>query len=263
MKLYETKTSPYGSTTITGQGVAVAALTAVVVPLALASIFGSFAIVKSGYIGVVTTAGKVTGEMQPGIHTKWPFIQHVTKMNVQVQKDQTAATAATNDLQDVTSTVALNYHLDHDQVDNVFVNLSDQYADRIIAPTIQEAVKSVSAKYSASELLTKRASVADDITHILITRLQPRGIVVDQLSIVDFRFSREFTASIESKQVAQQNAERAEFTLQQAQKDAQAQEVVKASLTPEILQQQAIAKWNGVLPLYVGQGSILNIPLSK
>ncbi len=230
----------------------------------LVLLFGSFVTIPSGFVGVVTTFGKVTGELQPGFSFKWPLVQHVAKMNVQVQKDQTDQTAATNDLQDVTTTVAVNYHLDHSQVDNVFVNLSAQYADRVISPTISEAVKSVTARYTASELLTKRAEVAKGIQDILLTKLQPRGILVDQFSIVNFKFSPQFTQAIEGKQAAQQDAERAQFTLQQAQLNAQANQAQQAALTDQILEQQAIAKWNGIMPTTVaGSSSIFSIPVGK
>jgi len=226
-------------------------------------LFDSFTTIQSGYVGVVQTLGKVSGEFQPGFHWKLPLLQAVTPMNVQVQKDQTAETAATNDLQDVTSTVALNYHLDHSQVDNVFVNLSPEYADRIISPALSEAVKNVTAKYTAAELLTRRPEVTDGIEKIMINKLQPRGILVDQFSIVDFKFSDQFTQAIEGKQAAQQDAEKAQFTLQQAQLNAQANQAQQAALTDQILEQQAIAKWDGHLPQFVGQGSIFNIPLNK
>jgi prohibitin 2 len=229
----------------------------------VSAFFGSFVIVPSGFVGVVTTLGKVTGEIQPGFQWKIPFIQSVVVMNVQIQKEQSDAGAATHDLQSVNSTVALNYHLDHAQVSNVFVNLSADYRDRIISPTVQEAVKVVTARYDASDLLAKRAQVADDITKLLIDKLQPRGIIVDQVSIVHFEFSDAFNQSIEQKQVAQQDAQRAQYELQSAQLKAQANQVQQAALTPEILEQQAIAKWNGTLPTYLGQGSVFNIPLSK
>lgn len=232
--------------------------------LLLILFFNSFAVVRSGYIGVVTTFGKVSGEMQPGVHLKWPLVSSVTKMNVQIQKDQTAETAATNDLQDVTSTVALNYHLDHSQVDNVFVNLTAKYQDNVIAPTISESVKSVTAKYTASQLLTNRSQVTTDIENLLIAKLQPRGILVDQFSIVDFSFSKEYADAIEQKQVAQQNAEKAQFTLQQAQLNAQANQVQQATLTDQILEQQAIAQWNGIMPTTVAGGSsVFGIPVGK
>jgi regulator of protease activity HflC (stomatin/prohibitin superfamily) len=229
----------------------------------LSAFFGSFVIVPSGFVGVVTTLGKVTGEIQPGFQWKVPFVQSVVQMNVQIQKEQAEAGAATHDLQSVSSTVALNYHLDHAQVSNVFVNLSADYVNRVISPTVQEAVKVVTARYDAADLLAKRAQVADDITKLLVDKLQPRGIIVDQVSIVHFEFSSAFNQSIEQKQVAQQDAQRAQYELQTAQLKAQANQVQQAALTPEILEQQAIAKWNGTLPLYVGQGSVFNIPLNK
>lgn len=219
--------------------------------------------IPSGYVGVLTRFGKVIGERQPGVSWKAPFIESVTPMNVQVQKEQVDASAASKDLQTVTTTVALNYHLDHAQVSNVYVNLSVDYVDRVISPDIQEATKAVTAGYNAEELLSKRAQVADSMTKELIDKLQPRGIVVDQVSIVNFAFSQEFSQAIEQKQVAQQDAQRAQYTLQKAQLDAQANQVQQAALTPEILEQQAIAKWDGHLPTTVaGQGSVFNIPLS-
>lgn len=237
---------------------------AVVGVLLLLIVFASaYVQIPSGYVGVLTRFGKVTGERQPGVSWKVPFIESVAPMNVQVQKEQVDAPAASKDLQTVTTTVALNYHLDHNQVSNVYVNLSPDYVDRVISPDIQESTKAVTARYNAEELLSDRAQVADAMTKEMIDKLQPRGIVVDQVSIVNFSFGQEFSQAIEQKQVAQQDAQRAQYTLQKAQLDAQANQVQQAALTPEILEQQAIAKWDGHLPTTVaGQGSVFNIPLS-
>lgn len=235
-------------------------IVAIVVILAL---FNSVVATASGTVGVITRFGKVVREVQPGLHLKIPFVEGVTGMNVQIQKEQVDAEAATNDLQNVTTTVALNYHLDHDQVSNVYVNLSANYKDNIIAPTLQAAVKSITSGYKAADLVDKRPEVTQKIREVMVTELQPRGILIDQFSIVNFAFSREYSLAIEQKQVAQQDAEKAQYKLQQAQLDAQSQQAVKESLTPEILEQQAIAKWNGQLPTFLGQGSIFNIPLSK
>jgi regulator of protease activity HflC (stomatin/prohibitin superfamily) len=237
---------------------------AVVVLFGLITFFSSYVVVKSGYVGVVTTLGKVTGEMQPGFSWKTPFVQHVTQMNVQVQKDQTEASAASKDLQTVSTTIALNYHLDHAQVSNVYVNLSADYADRIVSPAVQETLKAVTATFNAEQLLTERAEVSNQVNLLLIQKLQPRGVLVDQVSIVNFRFGSEFAAAIESKQVAQQDAQKAQYTLQQAQLNAQANQAQQAALTDQILEQQAIARWNGVMPTTLTSGaSLFNIPVGK
>jgi regulator of protease activity HflC (stomatin/prohibitin superfamily) len=227
-------------------------------------IFGSVAVVPSGYIGITTTFGKVTGELQPGVNLKWPIVQSVTAMNVQVQNDSSNESAATNDLQNVSTNVTLNYHLDHAQVDNIFVNLTANYQANLISPTVSEVTKAVTADYTASQLLTDRAQVTDAIEQGLVKVLEPRGILVDQVSLTNFQFSSQFTQAVEAKNAAQQSAEQAQYNLQKAQLDAQANQVQDAALTPSILEQQAIAKWNGVMPTTVsGSASIFSIPVGQ
>jgi prohibitin 1 len=216
--------------------------------------------VGTGKVGVVTQFGQVTGrEMGEGLAFKVPW-QQVTVYDVRVQKEESRAQAATNDLQDVSSVLALNYHLDRGRISDIHRRLGPDYKVRIVDPAVQEVFKSASAKFTAAQLITNRAEVKNDVVTSLKSRLESRGIVVDDLSIVDFQFSPDFAKAIEQKQVAQQNAERAQFTLQQAQKDAEAQAAQKASLTPEILQKQAIEKWDGHLPTYLGQNSVFGIP---
>lgn len=216
--------------------------------------------VGTGKVGVVTQFGQVTGrELGEGLHVKAPW-QQVTIYDVRVQKEESRAQAATNDLQDVTSVLALNYHLDRGRISEIHRSVGPEYKERIIDPAVQEVFKSASAKFTAAQLITNRAEVKNDVVVSLKARLETRGMIVDDLSIVDFQFSPDFAKAIEQKQVAQQNAERAQFTLQQAQKDAEAQAAQKASLTSELLQKMAIEKWDGHLPTYLGQNSVFGIP---
>ena len=99
----------------------------------------------------------------------------------------------------------------------------------------------------------------------LASKLTDRGVTIDNVSIVNFNFSEAFDQSIEQKQVAQQNAQKAEYELQTATTQAQAQDVQARTLTPEYLQLQAIQKWDGHMPTTVsgGTGTILSIPLTK
>lgn len=229
--------------------------------LALLIIAGNVTVaVGTGQVGVVTQFGQVTGrEVGEGLNFKPPW-QQVTIYDVRVQKEESRAQAATNDLQDVSSVLAINYHLDRGRISDIHRNLGPAYKDRIIDPAVQEVFKGASAKFTAAQLIQNRAEVKADTVANLKSRLEARGIVVDDLSIVDFQFSVDFAKAIEQKQIAQQNAERAQFTLLQAQKDAEAQAAQKASLTAEILQKQAIEKWDGHLPTYLGQNSVFGIP---
>jgi len=74
---------------------------------------------------------------------------------LKIQKDEVASSASSKDLQVVTSQIALNYHLDPDNVNKIWQEVGKDYNRRIIAPSIQEAVKAVTAKFTAEELITK------------------------------------------------------------------------------------------------------------
>ncbi len=141
------------------------------------------------------------------MHIKTPW-QQVTIYDVRVQKEEARAQAATNDLQDVSSVLAINYHLDRGRISDIHRNLGPEYKERIIDPAVQEVFKGASAKFTAAQLITNRAEVKNDTVTNLKNRLESRGIIVDDLSIVDFQFSQDFAKAIEQKQVAQQNAER-------------------------------------------------------
>jgi len=221
--------------------------------------------VKAGYVGVVTQFGRVTGrEMQPGLNIKAPWpIQGVWKASTQVQKEQVDASAASTDLQQVSSVIAVNYHLEAGRLSSIYQNLSVDYKNRIIDPAIQETFKAATAKFTAAELLNKRAEVKDVSDTMLKERLGKYGIVVDDLSIVNFNFSEEYNNAIEAKQVAQQDAEKAYYKLEQAKKEAAAQEVQKQSLSQELLTKMFIEKWNGTLPTYMGTNNIFGVNITK
>lgn len=232
-----------------------------------------FRVVGVGQVGLVTRFGKIVRESPSGATIKLPFpIEHLTKVNVQVQKEQADAAASTSDLQDVTTTLALNYHVDPNKVRDLYTSVGGDFKHRLIDPAIQEAFKATSAQFTASELLTKRPQVKEKALEVIKDRLNKHDIVVDDLSIVNFKFSPEFTAAIEAKQVAAQQAEQAKYNVEKARNNAEAavaeasgqaksQEILRQNLTPEILSKLAIEKWDGKLPAYLGGGTVFNIPL--
>lgn len=223
-----------------------------------------FRVVGVGQVGLVTRFGQIVREEPSGVVIKMPYpVEHLKKVNIQVQKEQADAAASTSDLQDVTTTLALNYHVDPNHVRSLYTNVGADYKNRLIDPAIQEAFKATSAEFTAGELLTKRPAVKEKALEVIKSRLNKHDIIVDDLSIVNFKFSPEFTAAIEAKQVSAQQAQQAQFNLERSRLDAQAQEAQKVSLSPELLQKYAIDKWDGKMPTYVGGGSVFNIPLTK
>jgi len=122
------------------------------------------------------------------------------------------------------------------------------------------------AKYTAEEIITKRGEVKGGVDDFLTSRLAAYHIAVDDVSLVHVHFSERFSDAVEAKQIAEQEAKRGEFLALKAVKEAEAkvnlakgeaevQRLLRDNLTAELLERQAIEKWNGKLPLIVGDGS--------
>lgn len=245
---------------MTGRKWAIVGIVAVVV---LYGFFSAVRAVGTGQIGVVTQYGRVTGrELTEGLSVVAPFgLNSVAVYDVKVQKEVADTQAATKDLQDVTAEVVLNYHLNRGEVSKMHQTVGVLYKDKVISPALSETFKSASAKYNASELITERATLKKDVYDQLRDRLEKYGVVVDDVSITNFKFSDSFAKAIEDKQVAQQNAERAKFNLEAAQTDAQAQAAQAQTLSDNYLRKLAIDKWDGKMPTTVGgDGMVFSIP---
>lgn len=234
----------------------------------------SFTFVEAGHVGIIKRFGAVKRVAQPGLVLKVPFIEAVDKMETRIQKEEVRADAASKDLQDVSSVIAINYHLDGVNALSVFQNVGVEYRQRLIDPAIQETFKSVTAKYTAEQLITQREAVKHDALAHLKERLEPQFIVIDDINIVNFAFSKSFNDAIEQKQVAQQNVQKEKQNLEriqveadqareQAQGQADAQRTLQeaGNLSQEYLDYLAVNKWNGILPNNVG-GAVpfVNVP---
>ncbi|MFC1917774.1 prohibitin family protein [Chloroflexota bacterium] len=188
-------------------------------------IFGSFTTIPAGHRGVVIRFSAVTGSiLGEGLQTKLPFIDSVEKMSVQTLKYEADAAAASRDLQDVRTTIALNYKLDPGMAAEVYRTLGLEFIDRIAAPAIQETIKQVTAKYNAEDLILKREEVKAAITENLSIRLLERGIITEAVSITEFQFSATFTAAIEAKVGAEQAVFEAVNKLERIKVEAQQRE---------------------------------------
>ena len=246
-------------------------LTGVIILIVLIVIGGVFVQIGPGQRGVLMTFGAVhNGVLDPGLHLKLPFAQSVVRMDVQVQNSQAAEMAASLDLQNVSSTVATNWHILPADAEWVYQHIGSEsdLVDKIIHPAISNSVKAVTAHYNAEDLIIHRDQVRDQIQTQITSALQPYRVVVDSVNITDFHFGDEFAQAIERKQIAQQRALQAQYELQQAkvlaeqriveaQAQSQAQKLLQQTLTPQIIQQQAIAKWDGHLPTVVGEKGVL------
>jgi regulator of protease activity HflC (stomatin/prohibitin superfamily) len=254
--------------------IAAAVITVIIIIVILAE---SIVIVEAGHRGVVLYLGAVENRvLGEGVHFITPFLEQVVQMEVRTQKFQAEATAASNDLQEVQTVIALNYRIDPQEANKIYQILGVNYADRVISPTIQESVKASVAKFNAEELITKRETAKSVIADAIRSTLSANDIQTQNVFITDFKFSDAFATQIEQKVVAfqkfltEQNNLRAievvaNQTVAQAEGQAranaarasgesQAINIITQKLreSPEYLQWQAITKWNGQMPYALG-----------
>ncbi|MWC27855.1 prohibitin family protein [Paenibacillus sp. MMS18-CY102] len=233
--------------------------------------FNSYATVQYGHVGLYKTFGKLNSNvLEPGIHLKAPFFQSVIQVNTQVAKAETDSSASSMDLQPVSTHVAVNYSVEKSAAFTLMNNVGGNYDNIIINPAVQEIVKEVTARYPAEDLIAKRDIVANEISDHLTARLAKYNLIVKEINIVNFKFSDAFNQSIEAKQVAQQQALKAENdlkriqieakqTIAQAQAEAESLKLKKLEVTAELVQykqievqEKALEKWDGHLPNVTG-----------
>uniref|UniRef100_A0A6M3K5P3 Putative SPFH domain / band 7 protein n=1 Tax=viral metagenome TaxID=1070528 RepID=A0A6M3K5P3_9ZZZZ len=234
-------------------------------------IFNPFVIVGPGSRGVVMNWGAVSSEiMGEGLHWRTPIVQRVQIIDVQIRKEEVRVGAASKDLQELTTVVALNFHLDSNRVQSLYQNIGLDYQSRIIDPAVQEAVKAATAGFTAEEVITKRPLVKEAISKLLTERLAREYIMVDEVSVKDFDFSKSFNDAIEAKVTAEQQSLQAKNILEkvkyeaeqrisQAKGEAEAIRIQVESISKQggesYVQMKAIEKWDGKLPTTFVPGS--------
>ena len=272
--------------------------------LLIVVIAASVKIVEAGHRGVLLHFGAVDTavSLNEGIHFVTPFRDNVIPIEVRTQRITENAASASNDLQDVSTQVALNYHVDPTTAQILYQQIGFDYASRVIAPAIQESVKQISARFNAENLITNRETVKSEIEANIKARLAPYNIVVEALSITEFQFTEQFRRAVEAKVEAEQralqatndlrrieieaqqaearaigeqqaNIARAEGVRQaavlQAQGEAEAIQIVEAQLreNPRYLEWLKTQRWDGVLPLVTsgGEGAtpFIEIPAAR
>lgn len=255
-----------------------AALLFIVLPLV-----NPFVVINAGNRGVITNFGKVDQVvLGEGLHLRIPIMQAIHEINVQIQKGDGDGDSASKDMQQVHIKIALNFHLIPDRVAETYQAIGNlnTVGDRIMIPAVQEAVKATTAKYTAEELISKRAEVRDMISAALKERMTRHGIAIDEFSIVNFQFSPSFNQAIEAKTTAEQLKLKAERDLQRievearqkvtsAKAEAESLSLQRQQVTPEMIklrevenQRLALEKWDGHLPNVTG-GTIPFINVTK
>lgn len=245
--------------------------------IATLAVLAPFTIVPAGSRGVMTTLGNPSEDVfKEGVHLRIPLMQQMHLMDVRIAKSEGEGEAASKDLQQVRVRVAVNYHLDPNAAAIAFRNVgqsTDEVASRILDPARPEAVKSITAQFTAEELITKRTQVRDEIAKLLREKMTRHGLILDEFAIVNFAFSPSFAAAIEAKVNAEQEKLKAERDLMRirveaeqkvtsAKAEAESLRLQRLEVSQDMLALRTIEKWDGHLPQVTG-GSIPLMDFSK
>jgi regulator of protease activity HflC (stomatin/prohibitin superfamily) len=239
----------------------------------------SFTIVPAGHMGVQITMGTVNPTpLEAGVHFVNP-ISRVKEVNVQLQRATLeGASASTKDMQQVHTDITTNYRLSGEKVAGIYKDFGLNVVDKVLAPSINEAFKSVTAHYTSEELITKRDEVSQSILQHVKQKVAQFDISIESVSLVNFGFSPDYQKAIEQKVIATQQKQKAEQDLERikveaASRIAQAEGEAKAiSIQAQAIQSnggaqyvqlQAIEKWDGKLPNTVLGNNIPFINVGK
>ena len=259
-----------------------------------------FVIVNAGYVGVVKRLGAVQPNyLSEGFHVKMPILDSVEKFDIRLNKFEAQAGASSKDLQVVRTSIAVQYSMTPELMPLTLQKVGTRaVAERtLIAPSIMESVKAITALYTAEELITRRDEVKNEIqskiNSFLDETLEEKELMgllkIANVAITDFDFSAEFNRAIEEKVRAEQEALKAknEKLRQVTQAEAKAEEqklIADAAAyeievqskaradairresealagNPQLIQLRIAEKWNGQLPRFSGGEAIPLISL--
>lgn len=251
---------------------------------AIILLFSVFRIIPAGHMGVKVLFGQVDPEpLREGLNVVWNPLYDIVVMDGRVGKHVAKYDAASKDLQAVHVEMVLNFRLASDRAPDVYRSIGLDYSAVIIDPAAQEVLKANTATHNAAEILLFRPAIKADVQRELTIWLAKYGIELKEASLANIRFDPAYEKAIEAKQIEEQKAEQKRYELIQAQRQAEivaaaakgrgdaAREEAKgvadatrikgdaeatynarvsSSLTPTLIQQQYLTRWDGRLPQY-------------
>jgi len=262
----------------------------IVVVIAAVIVGLSVSVVPVGHTGIMLTMGRVQDTpLDEGVNFKIPFVQRIVTMDNRIQKMEISTEAFSRDIQTVSATLAVNYKVAKAQTFSLYKNVGINFESILVVPATHESLKSVSAQYTAEELISSRQKVSEVVMSVLNEKTSINGIEITAFNIIDFDFSSEYIKAVEDKQVAEQKKKQADIENSTAIERAKAEaERVKIesqgkadalrieaagrsesyrlqneALSELNIQMEYINKWNGRLPQIQSGGSGLIYDLSN
>jgi regulator of protease activity HflC (stomatin/prohibitin superfamily) len=215
-------------------------------------LWASIAYVPAGHVGVLTLFGRVTGEvLSEGTHMVNPFKVNST-LSVRTQEIKETASVPSNEGLIITMDTSLLFRLNAAKAADVYRTIGPAYMDVVVEPNLRAAIREVTASHSANVLYSgEREKVAQEIFSQLAQKLEPRGVVVENILLRDIQLPNTLKASIEAKQQAEQESLAMSFRLQKEKQEAERKRIEAAGIRDfqQIVAQgisPALLEWKGI-----------------
>lgn len=256
-------------------------LAAVVVTaiIVVAVFVGGVKVINTGHRGVKTTFGKVdteAGSIPEGIYFFNPITTNIVELDTRIQRKEGRAHTYTKDIQQSEITYVINYRLNPEAAHVIFTNVGKNWDAVLVPQAVEGVLKQVIGQYDAVDLIDSRQKATVQAQQAIADSLRPKNVIVDRFEMVNIDYTKEFEHSVEQKVVAVQKAieeqnrtrqieEQAKQKIIAAKAEAESIRIRAAALAqnPQLVQYEAVQKWDGKLPQYTFGNSIPLISLPK
>lgn len=219
--------------------------------LAFSVVSSAGTIIDTGERGVVLRLGKLVEQpLDEGFHLIIPMMDRVIKMSTRDNPSNIETEVSSADMQTIKVKMTLIYALNPAEAGKVYQKYNTKIDSIMIKPTLLEITNSIIANYPIEQFVEKRSEISQKILDAFVAKTKNSGIIVKSLLITEHDFSDEYNKAIEGKKVAEQRSLQAKYDLERVKLEAEAQRQKQQSLSPMVLQEKAIDKWDGKLPQY-------------
>jgi prohibitin 2 len=225
--------------------------------------FSPFTQVPAGSRGIVTAYGDVRSVRSEGLQWHWPW-EKIQLISLRADSaDVKKSEGGTKDSQPVYTDLTVRYEIKPESVQEVYVRFArDGNMDRYVETATQEAFKAVTARYSADELITKRAQVSLEINAEIDKRVDRFGVNIISVDMTQFSFSQSYMQAVNEKVTEEQKKLAAENALKRIQIEQQ-QQVVSAKAQAEATKERTDAEAYALVKLAEGRADLRRIEVEK
>lgn len=230
-------------------------------------VMGGFTIIDSGEMGMIFRFGRYQYSITEGLNFKVPFIDSVTKVSIRDKHFDSKIEISSKDMQTIVIESTVVYAFDPEKLGDIYKSYKNKVEEIVIRPLVYEIINSVCASYPIEKFVESREEISKKILTAIIEKTSGTGIIVKKFYITNHDFSDEYNKAIENKKVAEQESLTAQYIKQKNILESEAQAIKTKTLSPLVLFEKAIDKWDGHMPKILnvndGMPMVGNIPVEE